>query len=242
MEKKNNGGLIAIIIILVIALLGLSFYVVYDKGLIFNNEQEINENEESNSTDNQDDVVVEIKELDLTKSLNTSEVTYKNATDVEGDYGLSMVVNSDGKSVTLSIDWEKFGPFSGASVWGPDVDEYQITGFTKDVVSVFVGDIGQDFMGITLFYLMSDGTVEYTPMFERTTDSKGNIYYVMSYVPEYSGDKIIGQHFVTNGSLNGVNSVIKFYVVDASAGSGWRTTIGATADGSFYDLGHIINN
>ena len=44
MENKSNGGLIAIIIILVIALLGLSFYMAYDKGLIFNNQNDVEEN------------------------------------------------------------------------------------------------------------------------------------------------------------------------------------------------------
>ena len=39
-----------------------------------------------------------------------------------------------------------------------------------------------------------------------------------------------------------MSNVIKLYTVDASNGSGWRTTIGATSDGSFYDLGDIIKN
>ncbi len=49
MEKKNNSGLIAIIIVLVIALLGVCFYVAYDKGLIFNNKEEVEEKEEENN-------------------------------------------------------------------------------------------------------------------------------------------------------------------------------------------------
>ena len=54
MKNKSNGGLIAIIIILVIALLGLSFYMAYDKGLIFNNEKETTE--EENIDENKNDL------------------------------------------------------------------------------------------------------------------------------------------------------------------------------------------
>ncbi len=61
MEKKNNVGLIAIIAILIVALLGLSFYVAYDKGLIFNSEKnnEENDNQESVEQENSNEMVIQ---------------------------------------------------------------------------------------------------------------------------------------------------------------------------------------
>lgn len=241
-EKKNNKGLIILVIVLTIAVLGMGGYIAYDKGIIFAGEE--SKNSGNNKVDIEEkDTNDEIKELDLSKCLNKENVTYTDPTDVEEDFGLSMKANSDKRSVTLSIDWAKFGPHSTATAWGNDIRTYQITGFSKDVSDVFVGGLGQSAMGITLFYLMSDGTVEYTPMFIKKIDSQNNSYYVMNYTFEYSDDgRIIGEHFSTNGQLKGAKNVIKLYTVNASNGFGWITTIGATKDGSFYDLGVIINN
>lgn len=54
MENKNNGVLIGLVVFLVILVFGLIGYIVYDKGLIFNNEQEINEEENNNSNDKEE--------------------------------------------------------------------------------------------------------------------------------------------------------------------------------------------
>ena len=77
-------------------------------------------------------------------------------------------------------------------------------------------------------------SVEYTPIFIQKTDSQNNTYYDMNYSS--------ANQFSTNGTIAGVANVIKFYTVNASNGSGWLTTIGATRDGSFYDLGAVIMN
>ena len=50
----------------------------------------------------------------------------------------SIKINSDKKSATLSINWEKFGPFSGASAWSNNVEDYQITGFSKNIKETFI--------------------------------------------------------------------------------------------------------
>ena len=245
--NKNNKGLFVLIGIFIAIILSMGIYIAYDKGVIFssagNEEKESSRNEDNTEEETEVDEDYEIKALDLSKCLNNSTNAYRNASDVEGNYGLSMKVNSDKKSVTLSVDWGTFGPLSTVSAWTDSVATYNITGFSKNVDSVFVGDLGQDAKGITLFYLMSDGTVEYTPMFIKKTDSQNNIYYDMNYVQDYSSDgKVAGQHLVTKGPIVGVSDVVKLYTVDASNGSGWKTTIGATRDGSFYDLGDVINN
>lgn len=237
--RKDNKGFIITIIILVIIIIGMGLYIAYDKGIIFDkveketkksNTTKINKKENKDLTDSSN----EIKALDLKKCLNNKNNTYSNEYDGEADVGLSINVNSDRKSATLNIDWSKFGPHSTASTWSSSVETYQITGFSKNIQNTYIGVIGQDAMGITLFYLMNDGTVEYTPIFIQKTDSQNNTYYDMNYSS--------ANQFSTNGTIAGVANVIKFYTVNASNGSGWLTTIGATRDGSFYDLGAVIMN
>lgn len=243
-KNKNNGLLITIIILLVIMIAGMSIYIMYDKGILFsdtevqnknsNSKKDMMEKEEDKETD-------EIKPLDLSKCLNTTN-TYSNYTDIEGNYGLTTKINPDKKSITLSIDWSIFGPLTATKIYSSNVEEYQITGFTKEISQAFVGQLGQDAMGITLFYLMEDKTVEYMPMFTLKTDSQNNSRYEMNYTYEKDADgKITGTYFTTNGTLTGTKDIIKLYTVNASNGFGWITTIGATKDGSFYDLGAMIS-
>lgn len=246
--KKN----IIIIVLSVVALLlaGTVGYLIaekvisnkYENEAIDEKDDEVkgNENNTQQDIENMEDNVV-IQKLDLSKCLNTS-YNYSNSSDKEGDYGLSMSINSNKRSITLSIYWSKFGHLSTASTWPDSIEKYQITGFEKNVVNTFVGDIGQSTKGIVLFYLMEDGTVEYTPMFELKYDSYNNSYYVMNYTYEYSVDgRITGQHFEPKGLISDVENVIKLYNTDvATSGAGHRSTIGAKADGSFYDLGEII--
>lgn len=236
--SKKSKGMIIIIVILGFIVLGLVLYICYDKSVIFQNTEKedkqssVKSNKKEKGDATKDKTIV-VKELDLSRSLNTNGITYSTpnlASSSNNNIGISMSVGADSKSVTLNIDWNKFGEFSGASAWVPTVESYSITGFHKKIKDAFIGELGQDAMGLTLFYLMSDGTVEYTPMFNQ----QGQMNYTAS-------DGTTKEHFETKGMVNGVSEIIKLYNVDASNGSGWGTTIGAKADGSFYDLGDIIS-
>lgn len=249
-QKKKKGKLpVIIIIILLVIIAGLALYICYDKEIIFSKskteieekksntekqEKEQKDEDDSNIKENKTD---EIKPLNINNCLNNNDNTlYSNPTDVEANNGLSMQINPDKKSITLSINWEIFGPLSTASSYAPQVLTYQITGFTKEIVSTFVGVYGQDSMGITLFYITNDNTVQYTPMFVTKIDSKNNHYFEMNYTIDGGNT-----YFTPTGTVNGANDIIKLYTANASNGSGWITTIGAKKDGSFYDLGRIIN-
>jgi hypothetical protein len=238
-NNKNNKTLIGLVIVLIIIIIGMGLYILYDQGVIFKSaDTEINETNKNNEKENEEEDT-EIKELDLTNCLNnSSDVTYSNASDTEGDYGLSMSINSDKKTITLSIDWSKFGPLTSATAYANQITTEQIKGFTKEVKTTFIGDLGQDYTGITLFYIMSDNTVEYTKVFK-----KNDTTYDINYTYDYSSDgKITGQYFETQGTISNAKNVIKLYNVSASNSFGWNTVIGAKSDGSFYDLGTIINN
>ena len=198
-------------------------------------------NTNSNTNTNNNET---IKELDLTKSLNTNGITYYDAKELSNgntDLGLSVKVN--GGYAKLNINWVEFGPHSGASAWGDTTVEYEIRNLSGTVKEGYVGEVGQSAVGTTLYYLMDDGTVEYTKVFSNKTDNAGNSYYSMNYTYDKDNDgRISGEHFEGQGKVNGVKDVVKLYVVNARGGmSGYVTTIGATRDGSFYDLGSAIN-
>lgn len=255
MSEKKERTYVIVIVLLLIIIVAFGIYILFmnEKTKTSNKNKESEEQEvtktdddakdntvksqdnNENSIDNQD----EIKELNLNNCLNgKTGVVYKNPTDVSVNLGLSMAINNDKKSITLNINWNEFGKYSGESTWSPETKSYQITGFTKEVSSVFIGGMGQDAKSTTLFYIMSDKTVEYTPVFFRQEND-----YAINYTLEYSEDgSVTGEHFETKGQLAGVANVVKLYNIDAHQeySSGWRTTIAATKDGSFYDLGNII--
>lgn len=232
-ERKKETGMMILVICLILIIIGLVGYIYYDKGII-TIPSKVEEKENSKKEEKEKEV---IKELDITKCLNNSVVTYKNPSDKEPEIGLSMSINEDKKSITLTIDWDIFGKISEEKNQPKGIEEYEITGFKKEIQSTFVGELGQSAEGITLFYLMKDGTVEYTPMFILKENENGYKSYKVNYTYEYDDeDEITGGHFETNGTIFGVSNIIKLYNIDAYNENGWRTTIGAKADGSFYDL------
>ena len=80
---------------------------------------------------------------------------------------------------------------------------------------------------------MEDNTVSYMPMFIWKKDTQGNGYSQMNYTND---------NFVIKGVLPTAKDVINLYIANASNGSGYITTIAATKDGSFYDLGLLFTN
>ena len=257
-NQKSNNIIIAIIGSLLVLLIGIICFTQFalknddkstTKSETSNNDVNTN-NSSKSSDDNSSSNVVDsgsnkksevVQKLDLSKSLNTKGITYSNPSDKNGNYGLTMNVNSDKKSATLVID----GKGTICSINYLNVcngtEKYQITGFKKSIKSTFFGSLGQDITGLVMFFLMDDGTVEYIPLFKQNKDKAGNINYVINVTYEFSDKGIItGEKFVTSGAVKGVEGVVKLYGVSASNGTGWSTTIGAKADGSFYDIGKAL--
>jgi len=221
MENKNNGGLIAIIIILIVALLGLSFYVAYDKGLIFNDgEKEVEENEkdveveeDTNVKENESNYVsLEIKDENC---INSNTSTYKVR---YGFDNMSISINDD-NTVTLSI--------SQLSMWGgltnySDYETFTINNLGKKVIDVHAGGLSQDIGTITIIFLMEDGTLEYIPLYKAL-----QLHNVQSY-----------------GSVANVDGIIKLYSAGAfpkdSPLGGSFTILAQKADGTYYDLRPIL--
>ena len=168
--------------------------------------------------------------IDLSKCLNDTASNYSNPKEGPSQpLGLVMNINSDKKSVALTIGWDVFGKLTG-EFNGSEIKNYNITGFTKNVSNTFVGEVGQDVHGTKLVYIMEDGTVEYTSLFVKKTDNSGNSWYDMNFE---------SQTFKTSGTISGVSDIVKLYNADGQNG---RTVLAVKKDGSYYDIGKLMNN
>lgn len=100
-KEKKNKGLIAIVIVLILVIIGLIVYICYDKGIVKNSKkEEITEKSKKETNKSKDKVVKEkdeIKSLDLTKSLNTTNYIYENPVVATTSAGLTAKVNNDKK-------------------------------------------------------------------------------------------------------------------------------------------------
>ena len=244
-KKKSNKVLIVVIILQLIIIVGMGLYILNDTGLvkIYNTKKDTEEKSNTKKTDKVKDeqkstsntASTAVKQLDITKCLNSTN-SFSNPRENADDLGLT--VTPAGNTAKLTIDWSKFGKYSGASAYVDEAKDYTISNFQGNIKSAFVGEMGQDAKGTTLFFLMDDGRVEYMPMFVLKYDSQGTGYYVMNYTDDYSADnRIIGSHFESKGKVKGVTGAIKFYLAD---GNGYVNTIAATEEGTYYDLGTAI--
>lgn len=117
-------------------------------------------------TDNQEDDSI-VAELDLNKCLNQSNMNYSDAVEATTSIGLTPVVDEGKRSITIKTDGSKFGPVSTLSAHYSGEYKMYVDGFDKNTKGVYVGELGHDAMGTTLFYIMEDGTVEYTKVFKK---------------------------------------------------------------------------
>ena len=189
--------------------------------------EEENKNTYSNSTRH-------YVEIDPSKSLNTKDYKYSYVTDEDENIGLTLKINNDKRSVTVTIYEKASKTISNIqhSTWSPDPFDKQITGFNKNIKSTYIGGLGQDVTGTILYFIMEDSTVQYAKLFERKTNPDGTGYYNTALYDEK----------LTIKEVPDINGIVKLYGANASApqSTGYYTTLAAKADGSFYDLSQII--
>lgn len=88
--KKDNKGLVAVIILLILVIIGMGLYIAYDKGIIFSDDTDKTTTEEKNDTtideDDSDDLDSEENDLEDSK---TCYGTYYGETQGTLDNGLT---------------------------------------------------------------------------------------------------------------------------------------------------------
>ena len=147
---------------------------------------------------------------------NDSRFAYTTSTAVQTAFGYETIKNN-GYTARIEICEDALKKYYQYST-GKGCEFFDIE-FDTPIADLFLGGFGQSPGYEVFFFLMSDGTVEYMPLYEAV--KSGNI---RSY-----------------GKLDGISDVVK--ITSSSVGckgeqscGGWITTIGIRSDGSFYDF------
>lgn len=184
-KKESKLGLGILIGLLIAAVVGLGTFIVYDK-VISNdkkdNEKVVEPTPSATPTNGQkpkkETDTFDLSKFDGNKVINGNSKDFKyELYDNTGDntrLGISASLNSDNKSVTLKIDFSKYGLY----VLNENINEIKeyTVNFNKTIKSIYVGGYGHDAGRENLFAIMSDGTVAHVE-FAKTiyTANKTNV-------------------------------------------------------------------
>ena len=244
-NKKQSKIIIVLILIIVTLTIALLALLFTNNISVKNNSNEKESKEEKTTkkeeekpaeetTNDENTQSEEVRDIDLSKSLNTTNYTYNSLNDKDTDVGIVLNINEDKKSVTAVV-YEKGSKLISNlthSTWSSDPINKTISGFNKNIESTFICGIGQSVESTKLFFIMEDGTVQYANLFDLKTDGQGNKYY---------STELYNERLVINEIPN-VTEIIKLYGANAHApqSTGHYTTLAAKKNGTFYDLGEII--
>lgn len=241
-SNNNNKVFIGTTIVLLILVIGLAGYILLNKNNIKyitnnnnhntenetvskNNDKETNSNESTNNNSNNStssentNTTNSIVSFDNTKAINSSQKNYTLA--CQGNFGIYITVDVSQKVMDFSFTPSRVAenyPLNWTST-NNSMSHSEIK-FTKKIIDVFFGGMGQDSSGDTVFILLEDGTVEYIPIVHALNHAQGA---VISY-----------------GAIDGISGVVRFTL--ASTMPNGATTLAIKSDGTFYDLWYALKD
>ncbi len=224
MEKKKEGkSLVTVIVILTILLvcaLGSTAYFYLESEKTSAKETVVSKNDKAGVNSSATKETDTIIQFDGTKTLNSSRKDYTLA--CQGSAGIYVTVDSTQQELTFSYNPSKVQDFYSLR-WSTTIDttETHKISFTKKIIDVFFGGMGQDMSGDTLFILLEDGTVEYIPL-----------------VHVFNSEHETMSSF---GTITGVTDVTKFVMAENNGGTS-VTTLAIKSDGTFYDLWYALKD
>ncbi len=240
-KSSSNKKFIALLVVLVVVILGLVFYIVYDKGIIsFQASSDVSEKKEKNRKDTKKDVTSSrsdesadeqeqsesfssrLLKFDSSKCINNPSGNYTIALYGSNLAGINASLDNTKRNVTFSYNIYRVSqtyPLGWvSSIENVMMESYPIS-FSQEVEDIFFGGLGQSASGDTMLFLMEDGSVEYIPIV--------NVFKTNAKSPK------------SYGKLPDVLNVVKFYTANTNGGV---TILAQKADGTFYDLGIILQN
>jgi len=238
MENKKSGVLIGVIIGLLIGIIiGLCLFIVMDKK---DNDKKDNDTkqttENTNNTDNNvtptpSSQSFDLADFDVSKVINKDDrIAYKAESVKEASYSFDTVhpeiMVSTNKDVKVRVNWNDL------CFLGKESKDYPYAiNLDKEVKTVYVGGWGQTVGNSYIFYLMSDGTLEYTSLACETVAEEA-----------ISSDSY---ELKSLGTVPGVSDIVMLAQIAAgpadSEAGGYSTTLAIKADGTFYDLSLILD-
>lgn len=222
-NKKSNVLVIILIIGMIIALIfGIILGKIMFEGKGSGNKENSENTENNTNTEPNNDVKPDEKaHKSFVEKNGDYELTYSQSI-YNSDFGLSMYLLSDQKSVRINIQ-----SYAIKNIYQLNISDFtKVIKFDKKVLQIFFGGFGQAVGDEYIFFLMEDGTVEYVPFYEE-----------LSKWSSLSDSEKMNSH----GAVTGVDNVVGLYglTVDSEY-SGYNSVGAARKDGTFYNLFEII--
>lgn len=242
-NNKKGNGLVVVVIILILLVLALGGYICYDK--LLSNKQVNEPNQAEEKKDNKETEeskqleTFDISKFDGSQVINgNSDVKYssqameasnsekKSKSDGTNIEFLKAELQSDSKSIIANVNWAEMYFDRESKNY-----TYIISNFNNKIRKVYVSGWGQAMGADTIFYLMEDGTVEYTPITSKIVKESVD-----------TPDTVILKSY---GKIQNVEDVVMIATVSAgpanSQTGGYMALVGIKADGSFYDISKILD-
>lgn len=220
-NKDSKKGLIITLILLILVILGLVFYICYDKGIVLNTNKEnkkdvSNKIKKSKDSTNNNDSTKNDKMLDFSKCINCSDRDDVNYTITSMDHiaEVKAFYSNDTTIGTMYIDINAYNKKAVSNYVSP-TNEYEYH-FNKAIKDVLVYNIGQEELCPIVMYLMEDGTINYIDICNSLENGDLSSYK----------------------TIPNIDGITKLYSAAGGSQYGISTVLAKKSDGSFYDLGY----
>lgn len=187
-NKKNSKGLIVLVIILIICVLGLTGYILYNKNHKGDSDNLVNENQKTNEQTKENNIYKNFSsnlKSEISKKYDSNNLNYQT---------ISNEVVKDGYEVFLTKENTLYVKYNNANLLAK-YGEYKIA---ENVLNFYIISTGQG-GGNTLYFINEDGTVgsadtEYNIENENQINIKKDIGYknIVSIVNGTFGDGYSG--------------------------------------------------
>lgn len=223
-NKDSKKGLIITLILLILVILGLVFYICYDKGIVLNTNKEnkkdvSNKIKKSNDSTNNNDSTKNDEMLDFSKCINCSNSDNVNYTITSMDHIAEVKANFSSTDTTIGTVYIDINAYNTKAVSNyvlpTNTYEYH---FNKAIKDVLVYNIGQEELYPIVMYLMEDGTINYIDIYNSLENGDLSSYK----------------------TIPNIDGITKLYSASGGSQYGISTVLAKKSDGSFYDLG-ILN-
>lgn len=235
LKKRGVSGVVVFLLIILFLAAGLAagWYVGH------NNLLPIGKNKETTEKEDKETEKKETK--DETKNgtcLNCKEnTTYTIQGASQEQLGLLIEVSSKNeKEATIKVNRNKLN-WAYNLGWSNVTDSYEEIkkiSFDKNIKQIHIGGFGQAVGRETIFYVLEDGTVEYTPVYDDLKNNWNDSDNSKKFNSYGKVKKIENISYLT-----GMNALAKY---SEESYSGYYTTAAVRNDGSFYDLNEILFN
>lgn len=229
LKRKGISGLVVFFLIILFLAVGLVVgWYVGKEHLITIGKDKV---EKEEKLDKESTEIKETEELKVGECQNCKDGNKYILTGYS-NIGLTVEINSDMKSATIKTNNKELGSTYGLNLENLGDNEYvteiKVEGFTKKITQVHIGGFGQAAGAENVFYVLENGTVEYTPIYNELKNN-------------WNKDNL-NKLFKTHKKIDNIDNIS--YITGASVTTGTTghyTTIAVRRDGAFYDLDEIIN-